>query len=150
MATYSIAGSYSTVQVITPTLVNQIEYVTIQTQPSGVIASMTVQRDVFRSGGAGPELTAFANAIEQIMARTEVIAGIGSQELDPNGLLTDYVTFTVQYVGPNTASSGVTAEADVPVGLLNFEDAQIGRTLLAEVVAIITDTYNALAAAAAG
>jgi hypothetical protein len=150
VASYSIQGSYSTVQVLTPSLVNPIEYVTIQTQPSSVIASMPIQRDVFHSGGGGPELTAFSNAIEQIMARSEVIAGIGSQQLDPNGLLADFVTFTVQYVGPNTASSGVTAEADVPVGMLNFEDALIGRTLLAQVIAIITATYNALKAAAAG
>jgi hypothetical protein len=150
MASYSIQGSYSTVQVLTPSLVNPIEYVTIQTQPSSVIASIPVQRDVFTSGGAGPELTDFSNAIEQIMARPEVIAGIGSQQLDPNGLLADYVTFTVQYVGPNTASSGVTAEADVRVGMLNFTDGLIGQTLLKEVLAIIAATYNALKAAAAG
>jgi len=150
VAGYSIQGSYATVQVLSPSLTNPIEYVTIQTSPSGVIASIAVDREVFEKGQAGPELTNFSNAIEQIMARPEVIAGIGSQQLDPNGLLADYVTFTVQYVGPNTARSGVTAEADVPVGMLNFTDGQIGTALLEQVLAIIATSYNALKAAAAG
>jgi len=150
MAGYSIQGSYSTVQVLTPSLVNPIVYCTISTTPSGVIASIPVQQDVFSSGGAGPELQSFADAIEQIMARADVVAGIGSQQLDHNGLLADFVTFTVQYVGPNTASSGVTAEADVPVGMLNFTDGLIGTTLLGEVEAIIAKAYNGLKDAAAG
>jgi len=150
VATYSIQGSYSTVQVLTPSLVNPIQYVTIQTQPSGVIAAIPVQKDIFDAGQAGTELTIFADAIEQIMANPIVIAGIGSQQLDANGLLTDFVTFTVQYTGANAAPAGVTAEADVPVGMLNFTDGLIGTTLLGEVNTLIDAAYNALKAAAAG
>lgn len=150
MASYSIVGSYSTVQVITPSLVQPIQYTTIRTQPSGVVAAIALDQAEFNAGTSTPLLTAFADAIEQIMSRTEVIAGIGTQQLDANGLLADYVTFTVQYVGPNTASSGVTAEADVPVGMLNFTDGAIGSLLLQEVDAIIATAYDALAAAAAG
>lgn len=150
MATYSLEGSYSTVQVLAPTLVNPVVYCTIQTHPSGVIASMPIQEDVFDAGGGGPELRAFANAIEQIMAEPRVIAGVGSQTINPTGLLADNVVFTVQYVGPTTGASGVTAEAVVPVASLNFEDAEIGRVLLASVEKIITDIYNNLKNAAGG
>lgn len=150
MAGYSIQGSYSTVQVISPSLVQPIQYTTIQTSPSGVIASIPLDELDFKAGTASPLLQAFANAIEQIMADPKVIAGIGSQTLDANGLLADYVTFTVQYVGPNTARSGVTAEADVPVGMLNFTDGAIGALLLEEVDAIIAAAYNALVSAAGG
>ena len=150
MAGYSIQGSYSTVQVISPTLVQPIQYTTIQTSPSGVIAAIPLDELDFKAGTSGPLLQAFADAIETVMNHPEVIAGIGSQVLDTNGLLADYVTFTVQYVGPNTAKSGVTAEADVPVGLLNFTDGAIGALLLEQVDAIIAQAYNALASAAAG
>lgn len=150
MATYSIQGSYSTVQVITPTLTQPIQYTTIQTQPSGVIASIALDQADFNAGTSTPLLQAFADAIEEIMQRTEVIAGIGTQQIDPNGLLTDYVTFTVQYTGPGAAASGVTAEADVPVGLLNFTDGAIGGLLLQQVDAIIATAYNALKTAAGG
>lgn len=150
MATYSIAGSYSTVQVVTPTLTQPIQYTTIQTQPSGVIASLPLDKGEFDKGEVGPQLQAFADAVEEIMQRTEVIAGIGSQTIDPNGLLADYVVFTVQYSGAGAASTGVTAEADVPVGMLNFTDGAIGGLLLQEVDAIIQAAYNSLASAAAG
>ena len=150
MASYSIQGSYSTVQVITPTLTQPIQYTTIQTQPSGVIASIALDQADFNAGTSTPLLVAFADAIEEIMQRPEVIAGIGTQQIDPNGLLTDYVTFTVQYVSSNTASSGVTAEADVPVGMLNFTDGAIGSLLLQEVDAIIAQAYNGLKTIAGG
>lgn len=150
MASYSIVGSYSTVRVITPTLTLPIQYTTVQTQPSGVIASMPLDAADFAAGTSGPLLQAFADAIEEIMQRTEVIAGIGSQTIDPNGLLADYVVFTVQYSGTGAAASGVTAEADVPVGILNFTDGAIGSLLLQEVDAIIQAVYDALQSAAAG
>lgn len=150
MASYSIQGSYSTVQVITPSLTQPIQYTTIQSQPSNVIASLPLDKGEFDAGTVGPILTAFSDAIEEIMQRPEVIAGIGSQQIDPNGLLADYVTFTVQYTGANAAASGVTAEADVPVGMLNFTDGAIGGLLLQEVDAIIAAAYNSLQSAAGG
>lgn len=150
MATYEILGSYSTVRSITPTLTEPVVYATIQTQPSGVVASMTLDQAVFMAGDSGPLLQAFADAVEQIMAREEVVAGVGSQALDANGLTSDYVVFTVQYTGPGAASSGVTAQADVPVGILDFQDGAIGELLLQQVDAIIAAAYNALQAAASG
>jgi len=150
VASYVLIASESTVQVLSPTLVNDVVYCTIQTQPSGVIASMPVQADVFKVGGAGPELTAFTNAIEQIMDIEPVIAAVGEQSIDASGLLKDNVAFTVEYTPTSTTPTSVTAEALVPVGMLNFEDALIGRTLLAEVEAIIDGVYNNLKAAAEG
>lgn len=150
MASYSIEGSYSTVQVISPSLTQPIQYTTIQTSPSNVIASMAIDKAEFDGGTAGPLLQAFTDAIEEIMQRPEVIAAVGSQQVDPNGLLADYVTFTVQYTGAGAAKSGVTNEADVPVGMLNFTDGAIGGLLLKEVDAILQAAYDALVSAAGG
>lgn len=148
MAGYALIGSYSTIQVLSPTLTNPVEYCTIQTSPSGVIASKPVQEDVFRAGGGGSDLQIFADAIEQVMADDRVVAGVGEQTIDANGLLADNVVFTVQYASGASSVGNVTAQAVVPVGLLDFTDGQIGRTLLAEVDAIITEAYNALKNAA--
>jgi len=148
MAEYALVGSYSTVQVLSPTTVNAVVYCTISTNPSGVIASKPVQESVFNANMAVSDLSEFAAAIEQIMADTRVIAGVGSQTIDTNGLLSDNVVFTVQYVSSSTPAAGVTAEATVNVNLLNFTDAQIGTVLLEQVDAIITDTYNSLQSAA--
>lgn len=150
MAGYTLVGSYSTVQVLSPTLTNPVEYCTIQTTPSNVIASITVQEDVFQAGNAGVELQNFADAIENIMHHDAVIAGVGEQTLDANGLLADNVVFTVEYKPPGTTATSVTAQAVVPVGMLNFTDGQIGQLLETEVVQIIGTTYDNLKAAAGG
>lgn len=150
MAAYSLLGSYSTVQVLGPTLVNDVVYCTISTSPSGVIASMPVSTIAFSSNGAAQELTALADNIENLMSNTHVIGGQGSQTLDANGLLQDQVTFTVQYVAAGSSSGAVTATADVPVGLLSVDDSAIEPTLLAEAQAIIDGVYANLKSAASG
>jgi hypothetical protein len=150
VASYSLVGSYSTVQVLSPTLINPVVYCTIQTLPSGVIASVPVQESVFDGGTSGVELGNFATAIEQVMADARVVAGVGEQIIDSSGLLADNVVFTVQYVGANTPPSGVTAEAVVPVGYLNFSDAEIGRVSEGNVETIITGVYDNLKNAASG
>lgn len=150
MASYALIGSYSTVQVLSPTIVNDVEYCTIRTQPHGVIASKTVERSVFDAGQAGPELTNFADAIEQIMSSNKaVVSAVGAQQLAPSGLLDDVVIFTVAYPDAVTGS-GVTAEAVVPVGYLDFTDGQIGEASLANVDAILNAAYQNLKNAASG
>jgi hypothetical protein len=150
VASYSLVGSYSTVQVLSPTLVNPVVYCTIQTIPSGVVASVPVQQDVFDSNQAGPELDNFAVAIEQVMALGYVVAGVGEQTIDASGLLADNVVFTVQYPWPPTSGTSATAEAVVPVGYLNFSDAEIGQVSLGNVEAITNGVYDNLKSAAGG
>ena len=148
MAGYSLIGSYTTVQVLSPTVVTPIEYCTIQTSPSGVIASIPVDETEFTVNGIGPILIAFAEAIETVMSDTRVISGVGNQTIDANGLLADNVTFTVQYTSASTPPSGVTAEALVPVELLNFSEEPRDQLHAAQVEKIIGDVYDVLKAAA--
>jgi hypothetical protein len=148
VAGYSLIASESTVQVLSPTLVNDIVYCTIQTSPTGVIASMPVQADVFNAGQMGPELTAFADGIETIVGRGNVIGGSGAQTIDASGLLQDQVSFTVAYVPPGTTVTSITAEALVPVGYLNQSDPAIAQAALNNAVAIVTTVYDNLKAAA--
>lgn len=151
MAGYGIRASESTVQVLSPTVVINIEYVTIQTTPSGVIASLPVLRKEFDQGTAGPLLTSYADNIEQLMSFPHVIAGQGAQTLDANGLLADNVVFTVEYVPASGQATSVTAEAVVPTGLLSEGgDPAIERVLIAQAEAIIQNVYDNLAAMAEG
>ena len=150
MAGYSLLASESTVQVFSPTVVEDVVYCTIQTQPSGVIASMPISKAAFDTDATPPVLTAFADNIETIMGRGHVIGGTGSQTIDANGLLQDRISFVVQYMPTPTSSSAITAEALVPVGLLGQSDPAIERTLLSEAEAIIDKVYANLQAAAGG
>jgi hypothetical protein len=150
VASYTLIASYSTVQVLGPTAIQNVLYFTLQTSPSSVVASVPVNEEEFLVNGAVPILLSFAEAVETIMAEPQVIAGVGSQSIDSSGLLADQVTFTVQYTGPGAASSGVTADVDVPVQMLNFseEPRDQGNAALAQ--ALIDQTYNALQSAAGG
>jgi hypothetical protein len=151
MASYGLVASETTVQVVSPTVVIDIEYVTIQTQPSGVIASLPVMAFEFNGGTAGPLLQSYADNIELMMQQPNVIAGQGSQTLDPNGLLADNVVFTVQYVPTGGTATSITAEAVVPNGLLaEGGDPTIQASLLAQAEQIISDTYNNLVLMAGG
>lgn len=150
MAGYTLKASYPTVQVLGPGLTNDVVYCTIETDPSGVIASMPVQATTFAQQQAAAALTNFAEAIEQIMENTAVIGAVGAQTIDPNGLIQDNVVFTIGYPAPADAATQITGEATVPVGLLDFSDAEIGRTLLDEVDVILNETYGSLRSAAGG
>lgn len=150
MAGYSLIGSYSTVQVLSPQLVNDVVYCTIQTTPTGVIASIPIAGRTFDQGLMGPELTTFADNIETIVGRGHIIGGTGSQTIDGNGLLQDFVTFTVEYVPPGSTPTSITAQVDVPIGLLSVSDVTISETLLAEAEALVTAAYDSLQSAASG
>lgn len=151
MAHYSLLSSVSTVKVLSPTLVTPVLECTISTVPSNVIANYAIPTNATgAASGANPELTAYAESIEQIMARSEVIAGSGSQTIDANGLISDNVVFVIEYVPPGSTGTSITADAVVPSASLNFTDGLIGATLLESVLAIIDGVYQSLVDAAAG
>lgn len=147
---YALLSSFETVQVLTPTLVNDVIYCTIQTHPSGAIVSTPVQTKVFKAGAAGPILSALAQAVEQVLADPRVTAAVGSQTRADTGLLVDNVIFTVEYIDPVHAPYGATAQVTVGVGQLNFGDALIGATLRSGIEAQIDAAYANLQAAAGG
>ena len=147
---YSLVGSYETVQVLSPTTINDVVYCTIKTHPSGVIASLPINKTLFDAGQSGVELRAFAQAIEQTMNDPRVIAAAGSQSIDDSGLLADNVTFTVQYVDPVHAPNGATALATVPVYALNFSNLSSAGAQEGTVNTTIDGVYANLKAAAGG
>lgn len=141
MASYELKGSYSTVQVLGPSLINDVVYCTIETIPSGVIASMPVDQSAFDGGTAGTLLDGFAQAIELVMQQGEAVAGQGQQTIDQSGLLQDVVTFTVEYTPPGAGATSITAQADVPVPLLSTVETIGGQTTIADAEAIVHAVY---------
>lgn len=150
MASYSLKASYSTVQVLSPTLTEEVVYCTIQTIPSNVVASMAVSQVSFDNNGAAETLTAFGNNIEQIMKSANVNAAQGGQTIDPNGLLEDNVVFVVDYEPPGSSGTQITAEATVPVGLLSQTDPAIEQYAMQQADAIVNAVYANLKSAAGG
>ena len=151
MAVYTLIASETTVQQISPTLSYPVEYATIQTSPSGVIASLPLAKIDFDAGTAAPLLTDYANNIELMMRQTGVVAGVGNQTLDENGLIQDNVVFTVSYNPPGSKTGAITTEAVVPTGLLTEGgDPAFEQVVLQQAEAIISAAYKSLVALAGG
>lgn len=145
-ANYTTIASESSIQVLSPTLTQPIVQTTIQTHPSGVIASLALDQADFDAGTAGAILEPFAANIETILSQGKAVAAVGSQTLDPNGLLADGVDFTVEYRNPAVPGSALTVVVTVPVGLLTATEQFMGQGGLAEAEAMIDDAYAKLAA----
>src|SRR5690349_15004438 len=111
MADFDLLATESTVQVLSPTVVHDVINATIRTSPSGVIASIPVDKSDFEGGTAHTLLGFYADNIELMMRQPGVIAGQGTQVIDPNGLTEDNVSFVVQYAPPGQAGTAITAEA---------------------------------------
>lgn len=150
MASYTLIGNAPTIQVFSPTVSEDVQLATIQTNPTGVIATTPVSQASFSANSAAETLTALADNIETIIGQGKATGGTGTSELDANGLTEYYVTFTVSYNPAGAPAGAVTTEVDVPVNLLSVDDPEISRTLLAEAEALIDNAYNSLVALAGG
>ena len=150
MASYAIKGSDSIVQVLTPTVSEDMVSVTILTSPTGIAATTLVSQTSFDDNKAAETLTAFADNIEQLIALGKAIGGTGSQTLDANGLLSYFVTFTVAYNAAGVPVNQVTVDVDVPVNLLTQTDPAINEVVFGEAEAKIDTAYNSLVSMAGG
>lgn len=151
MATnYDIKATIPTIQVLSPTLVQQVMDCTLQSIPSGVIFDYWVDRAVWDAGDAPPLLEMVAGNVEHILSATAAISGVGSQQLDKNGLLDQFVTFTVAATAPGGTPDALTTDVDVPMHDLDQETFAGENFGLTAAEALITAAYNLLVAAAAG
>lgn len=112
-ANYNLVTSQSTIQVLSPTVVQDVVAVTIQTVPSLVIATLWVTKEAWDAGTTSNILTAFAANIEQIMASPNVVGATEGESLDASGLLQTEITFVVGYTPPGSPFPPATV--DVPI-----------------------------------
>jgi hypothetical protein len=145
-----LLASESTVQVLSPTVIVDVIYSTIQTLPSGVIAGIPIPASLFTSDLGATQLSQLAGGVEAIMAMPMVTAGRGTQTIDPNGLIADEITFVVEYVPPGPAGTAITADAVIPVSIL-MPTLLAGETpSLETATAIINSVYANLVSMAGG
>lgn len=149
-ANYDLYPTSSTVQVLSPTLVQPVVDCPIKTKPSGVFFDYWIDATTFDAGEGPAILSAVCADVEHIMASQPVIAGVGSQQLDPNGLLSQWITFTVAYQVPGVAAGPSTVDVDVPV--TDFGQGAIAGSNfgLDAAIARIQTAYTRLEALAAG
>jgi hypothetical protein len=151
VATYYDPLSFqSSIQVLSPTYVLPVINTVLKTKPHGVIFEYWLPRDDFDAGTAGGLLEQVASDVEQIMSGEPVIAGSGGSQLDKNGLLAQFITFTVSYTPPGGTPNQLTADVDVPV--TDFGQDVLGgvNAGLEDAAALIQAVYRNLQALAAG
>jgi hypothetical protein len=150
MAGYTLIGSASIVQVLSPTVSEDMVAATILTKPTGVVATALVSQVAFDNNSAAEELSAVANNIETIIAQGKAVSGTSSQTLNASGLLDYFVTFTVAYNPPGAPAGAVTVDVDVPVNLISVSDPAINKVLLPQAEAIVDKAYQSLVSMAGG
>ena len=151
MATnYDLLATASTVQVLSPTLVQPVVDCTLKSKPTGVVFDYWVDKAVWDGGTAPPLLEQVAFNVEHIISATPAISGVGSQHLDANGLLAQSVTFTVAATAPGGTPDALTIEVEVPIGDLDQESFGGQNFGLTAAIDLIDAAYQQLLAAAAG
>lgn len=151
MATnYNLLGTESSIQALSPTLTLPTVNSILQTIPHGVIFDYWLAKADFDAGTAPALLEAVCGGVEHIMTSQPVIAGVGNQRLDSNGLLAQFITFTVAYTPPGGTANAATVDVEVSVN--DFGQDTIGGQNfgLNDAIAIIQAAYTKLEALAAG
>lgn len=145
---YDLIASQSSIQVLSPKVVQEVVVCTIQTKPSRAIFDYWIDRITWDAGDAPTILTAVAGDVEHVMTSQPVSGAFGGSELDKNGLLTELITFTVSYTPPGSLGVPVTVDVDVPV--LDFGQGAIaGQNFgLNDAINRIATAYQQLVAAA--
>lgn len=151
MATnYDLLSTNSTIQVLSPTLIQPIVDCVLSTKPTGIVFNYWVDKAVWDAHDFVPLLEQVAGNVEHIIAATAAITGVGTEHLDASGLLTQVVTFTVAATAPGGIPNALTLDVDVPIGDLDQEAIAGHNFGLEAAEALILEAYNELLAAAAG
>ena len=153
-ASYTVLGSYATVQVVSTTSVIDVLRITCRTIPSGVVFSANAP---YRNIAAVPItqahvtpdqvaqiakvfLAPLAVGIERMMGSGEVSGAISEQDIDASGLLIDYISATVSY-SPNTPAQPLAFTQTVRIPTNAFDEPSFYDPLIGSV---INDAYVAL------
>jgi hypothetical protein len=145
--------SYRSVQVNTPTQVQDVEVVTVATVPSGIQFTYAIPLTVWKADSGVPTLNLMSEYLEGFAPEHHVVGGTPSQDFDANNLLTDYVDLIVEYDRSATGLSPLQGIASVPIAAVVVYSAGAAAQGfgggIPDPQGIVDDEYNRLAALAA-
>lgn len=118
---YYVIDSYKSIQVLSPTTVSDVQYVTIATIPTQITLTYPMEYAVWKKGPPYDQLNAMAQELENLVTNYHVVAGSAVQDLDANGLLVDYVDLIVEYVQPTAGLPPLQGTVSIPVSLIYLE-----------------------------
>lgn len=126
MASYQVVTSYRTVQVMSASTVLDAEYVVCLTVPSGIGFAYAVPLDSWKAGAAGGLLDVIATQLEELAASNHVVGGVGVQDIDAQGLLSDAVDLTVEVDRTAQGLPPLDGVVTIPVQAFFLQETGIG------------------------
>lgn len=112
---YETLDVISTTQVLSPNVIDPIEYVTIATKPTGLRLSVVISQDNWTANEGATILDNIAVFMEGLVTQNHVVSSAPSQDLDQSNLLVDYVDCVVEYARPQTGLPPLYGIAHVPM-----------------------------------
>lgn len=119
-------GSHRDVQVLSPTLVVDVERVAAATLPHNVTFERIVPLTIFGTPAADDYIGELATAIEQRLDSGLADAAAFTQDVDASGLVVDAVEFVVSVTGGPDQPFPFATTVTVPVTLLTADTAFVG------------------------
>jgi hypothetical protein len=144
--------SYRSVQVNTPTQVQDVEVVTSATIPTGIQFTYSIPLSIWKQDSGVSTLNHMAVYLESLVTGHHVVGGQPQQDFDTNNLLADYVDLIVEYDRSASGLAPLQGVASVPIAsVLIFSEAgaQGFGGGIPDPAGIVDDEYNRLAALAA-
>lgn len=146
---YFVVDQNRDVQVLGSRSVLDVMYVGIRTRPTDMYLCYPVPYELWNSGDAGSFLEALATGAEQMVSQGFAVGGTYVQDVGQNGLLTDYVEFTVQWTDPTGIRAPMTTTARVPEEWFVAAVDPFTFFLIGDAEKILSDAKDRLAATAA-
>lgn len=130
---FYVTGSLSTIQIVPPNQVLNIEYVSCATIPTEISYAYGIPRASWQRG-TGPGvgiLDSIAVQIEELVTNLDVVGGQASQEQDHNGLLADFVDLIVSLDRSAQGLPPLTETVHIPILSFIVTDTGIGGLVIA-------------------
>lgn len=122
---YTVLAVNRTVEVRSPTLVEDVMEIHVLTKPSGVTFVRAVPYKTWAKSGAAGTIAIIAEHIEHTFSvRPAVVSAAAVQQVDQSGLLVNAVEFVVEVDPPTDDQPGpFQATVTIPVQALHDSDA---------------------------
>jgi hypothetical protein len=127
---FTSLDSYRTVQVLSSTTVQDVQYVTAQTNAHSLGFAYPVPLAAWQESQGVALLTEIATALEDLYAEGHVNSATPSQDIDENGLLVDNVDVTVVYT--RTTLPNLYGAVSIPVESFTSDYSEFGSIISAE------------------
>lgn len=147
-AGYTVVSQDRTVQVLSQTEVADVERVGFVTKPTGIYAERLVPYASWLALGAAGWIEPLAQAIENLISGGLASFATFVQDIDPSGLLADFLDFLVVYQPSGGIGLPQTTTVRIPVNTLTLDTSFGGVIASLDPAQTLRDAYDALVATA--